>query len=121
VVQPEPLDKGFEVARKGTNGFHTFVARTGGDAMRGSWPLTRYRDDISVPDLDAPNVSNDNVGGVTPGHSPYPFVILHGPHGYVIQHVGKAETAAITKEHQGMLARLCSINRLWCLPTSNGQ
>ena len=33
-------DKGFEVARKGTNGFHTFVARTGDDAFRGSWPLT---------------------------------------------------------------------------------
>jgi hypothetical protein len=39
-------DKGFEVARKGTNGFHTFVARTGDDAFRGSWPLMNYRDDI---------------------------------------------------------------------------
>jgi hypothetical protein len=194
-------DKGFEVARKGTNGFHTFVARTGMDATRGSWPLTRYPDDILYaisfdqagvnanmrvyfdieemrakgiapgelkriiqeryktgyykaperaglsymlspvlrnyvdPDKDdslettnnphvmhyAPNVSNDNVGGVTPSQSPYPFVILHGPHGYVIQHVGNAETAAITKEYEGMLARLCSINRLWCLQTSNSQ
>jgi hypothetical protein len=194
-------DKGFEVARKGTNGFHTFVARTGGDAMRGSWPLTRYRDDIlypisfdhagakanmrvffdieemrakgsdpgelkrtiqaryktghygaperagisymlapvlrnyADPDKDdtvetsnnphvmyyAPNVSNDNVGGAKPGQHPYPFVILHGPHGYVIQHVGKTETAAITKEYEGMLARLCRINRLWCLQTSNGR
>jgi hypothetical protein len=26
-------DKGFEVARKGTNGFHALVARTGDDAM----------------------------------------------------------------------------------------
>jgi len=42
-------DKGFEVARKGTNGFHTFVARTGDDAFRGSWPLTKYRDDILYP------------------------------------------------------------------------
>jgi len=33
-------DKGFEVARKGTNGFHAFVARTGDDSFRGSWPLT---------------------------------------------------------------------------------
>ena len=39
-------DKGFKVARQGTNGFHAFVARTGDDAMRGSWPLTAYRDDI---------------------------------------------------------------------------
>src|ERR1700752_5545162 len=38
--------KGFEVARKGTNGFHAFVTRTGGDTFRGSWPLTEYRDDI---------------------------------------------------------------------------
>jgi len=42
-------DKGFEVARKGTNGFHTFVARTGDDTFRGSWPLTEYRDDILYP------------------------------------------------------------------------
>ena len=42
-------DKGFEVARKGTNGFHTFVARTGDDTFRGSWPLTDYRDDILYP------------------------------------------------------------------------
>lgn len=27
-------DKGFEVARKGTNDFHAFVARTGDDMMR---------------------------------------------------------------------------------------
>ena len=41
--------KGFEVARKGTNGFHAFVARTGEDTMRGSWPFTEYRDDILYP------------------------------------------------------------------------
>jgi len=41
--------KGFEVARKGTNGFHAFVARTGDDTFRGSWPLTKYRDDILYP------------------------------------------------------------------------
>jgi hypothetical protein len=42
-------DKGFEIARKDTNGFHAFVARTGEDAMRGSWPLKEYRDDILYP------------------------------------------------------------------------
>ena len=42
-------DKGFEVARKGTNGFHALVARTGDDAMRGTWPLTEYPDDILYP------------------------------------------------------------------------
>jgi len=33
-------DMGFEVARKGTNGFHALVARTGDDTFRGSWPFT---------------------------------------------------------------------------------
>src|SRR5438128_7242584 len=41
--------KGFEIARQGTNGFHAFVARTGDDTFRGSWPLTEYRDDILYP------------------------------------------------------------------------
>ena len=31
--------KGFELARRGTNGFHAFVARTGDDTFRGSWAL----------------------------------------------------------------------------------
>ncbi len=43
------LRKGFEVARKGTNGFHAMVARTGDDAFRGSWPLTEYPPDILYP------------------------------------------------------------------------
>jgi hypothetical protein len=202
--------KGFEVARKGTNGFHAFVARTGDDAMRGSWPLTRYRDDILYPisfdeagakanmrvffdiaalqargtppaelkrtiqeqyhtghykaperagvsymmspvlrtyvDPDhgeqvattnnphvmyfAPNVSDEAVGGAKLApeelsyflehgrwrNAPAPFVILHGPHGYMIQHLGVEEAARITKEYGAMLARLCQIKKVWCLP-----
>jgi len=42
-------DKGFEIARKGTNGFDAFVARTGDDTFRGTWPLKAYRDDILYP------------------------------------------------------------------------
>ena len=41
--------KGFEVARKGTNGFHAFVARIGDDTFRGAWPLKAYRSDILYP------------------------------------------------------------------------
>src|SRR6059036_102391 len=48
--------RGFEVARQGTNGFHAFVARTGDDAFRGSWPLREYRDDILYP------IAFDNAG-----------------------------------------------------------
>jgi hypothetical protein len=188
--------KGFEVARKGTNGFHAFVARTGEDAMRGSWSLTKYPEDILYPisfdsagakanmrvffDIAemqakgtppgglkkliqerykkgyykaperagvsymlspvlrtyanpdegdsvqttnnphvmhyAPNVSNGDIGGVKPDEGPLPFIIQDGPHGFTIQHLGKTETAAITKKYQEMLTRLCKIKGEWCLP-----
>lgn len=192
--------KGFEVGRKGTNGFHALVARTGDDAMRGSWPLTKYRDDILYPisfdkagareqmrvffDIAkmqangtapnelkriiqnryktkyyksperagisymlspilrgytnsdenddvatqniphvmyyAPNVSTEDVGGGKQG-GPYPFLILHGSHGYNVQLLGVTERAVITKEYEEMLARICKIRKEWCLPTSTSQ
>jgi len=204
-------DKGFEVARKGTNGFHAFVARTGDDTFRGSWRFTKYRDDIlypvsfdsagvnaqmrvffdaaemqakgtppqelkktmqervntgyykppertgmsymvspilrtymnpeesdkvytaSIPHVMyyAPNVSNKDIGGATPEiriegsgmyvYTPYPFIIMPGPLGYMIQPLGLAERAAINKEYEEMLARLCKINEVWCLPKEKGQ
>ena len=192
--------KGFEVAREGTNGFHAFVARTGDDTFRGSWPLTEYRDDILYPisfdnagtkaqmrvffdaaemqargtppgelkkimqdryktgyykaperagisymlspilrtyfdpnkgegvaTMDfphvmyyAPGVSNEDIcGGPLGGMDP--FVILQGAHGYIIQPYGVTERAAITKDYEGMLARLGKINSAWCLPKEKGQ
>jgi len=193
-------DKGFEIARKGTNGFHAFVARTGDDTFRGSWPLTEYRDDILYPVsfdkagadaqmrvfLDAaemqakgtppgelkgiikdryitgyyrpperagisymlspilrtywnpeesgsvvtanlphvmyyaPYVSNEDIGGGKPGGM-YPFIIMPGPHGYIIQLLGLTERAAVNKEYEGMLARLCKIKEVWCLTKAKGQ
>ena len=193
-------DKGFEVARKGTNEFHAFVARTGDDTFRGSWPFTEYRDDIlypvsfdkagvkaqmrvffdtaemqakgtppgelkkiiqnryktkyyksperaglsymlspvlrsyinpeendSVATLNiphvmhyAPHVSNNDIGGGKPGGMD-PFVIFHGPHGYTIQFLGLTERAAINKEYEEMLARLCKIKEAWCLPKPKSQ
>src|SRR5216684_8401724 len=203
-------DKGFEVARKGTNGFHALVARTGDDTFRGTWPLREYRDDILYPisfdeagakaqmrvffdaaemqakgtppeelkkiiqeryrthyykaperagvsymlspilrtyvnpDVNddvatanvphvmhyAPNVSNEDVGGASPTpeqlhyfsehgrwqDSPDPFVIIHGANGYFVQFVGVTERTAINKEYEEMLARLCKIKEVWCLP-----
>jgi hypothetical protein len=199
-------DKGFEVARKGANGFHAFVARTGDDAFRGSWPLKDYRDDILYPisfdkagvkaqmrvffdaaemqgkgtppeelkkiikdryktgyykaperagvsymlspilrtyanpeESDkvatsnnphvmyyAPNVSNEDIGGKPPSVSFagyamivggfHPFVIMPGPHGYMIQLLGLTERASINKEYEEMLGRLCEIKEVWCLP-----
>ena len=193
-------DKGFEVARKGTNGFHAFVARTGDDTFRGSWPLTRYRDDILYPvSFDAagakaqmrvffdaaemqakgtdpgelkkimqerfkngyykaperagisymlspvlrtyfnpdesdgvitlnvphimyyaPNVSDEDIGGGKRAGM-YPFVILQGPQGYIIQLMGLTERAAINKEYDEMIARVCNIKKEWCLPKDQGQ
>ncbi len=193
-------DKGFEVARKGTNGFHTFVARTGDDTFRGSWPLTEYRDDILYPiSFDAagakqqmrvffdaaemqakgtppgelkkiiqerfkkgyykapervgisymlspilrtywnpeenntaatmnyphvmyyaPNVSDKDIGGGKRGGM-YPFVIMPGPHGYIIQPIDLTERAAINKEYDEMLERLCKIKEEWCLPNGKDQ
>jgi hypothetical protein len=186
---------GFEVARRGTNGFQALVARTGDDAFKGSWPLTAYRDDILYPIgfdaagskaqlrvfLDAaalqargtppgelkrliqdryrrgyytaparsgiaymlspvlrtyadaehgdevrtlnyphvmyyaPDVSDADVGAGKIG-GPYPFIIFHDRHGYMIQGLGQVESAAITREDSGMLARLCGLKTVWCLP-----
>lgn len=78
----------------------------------------------------APNVSNEDIGGANPKseelhyfiqhgrwqRSPYPFVILHGPYGYMVQARGATETTAITEEYEGMLAKLCEIKEVWCLP-----
>ncbi len=193
-------DKGFEVARKGTNGFHSFVARTGDDTFRGSWPFTEYRDDILYPvSFDAagaeqqmrvffdaaemqatgtppgelkniikeryksgyykapervgisymlspilrtyfnpeesdkvitinyphfmyyaPYVSNENIGGGKLGGM-YPFIIMPGPHGYIIQGIGSTEREAVNKECAEMLGRLCKIKPVWCLPKEKGQ
>src|SRR6202051_5215802 len=54
-------DKGFEVSRQGTNGFHALVARTGDDTFRGKWPLKAYRDDILYP------ISFDEAGAKAQG------------------------------------------------------
>jgi hypothetical protein len=192
--------KGFEVARKGINGFHALVARTADDAFRGTWPLTEYRDDILYPisfnkagakaqmrvffdaaemqakgtppvelkkimqdrhktgyyksperagvsymlspvlrtyfnpeESDrvitvsfphvmyfAPHISNEDIGAGEP-LGPFPIVIQHGHHGYMVQPLGVTETAAITKEYHEMLARLCQIKDVWCLPKEKGQ
>jgi hypothetical protein len=68
----------------------------------------------------APNVSNEDIGG-GPLAGMYPFVIMQGPHGYFIQAVGLTERAAINKEYEDMLARVCKIKEVWCLPQEKGQ
>ena len=43
----------------------------------------------------APDVSNECTGGKPAPDNPFPFVILPGPHGYMIQLLGQRESAAI--------------------------
>ena len=74
---------------------------------------------VSLPHVMyfAPDVSDVDIGSGQLG-GPYPFVILHGHHGYMIQVLGVTERAAINKEYSDMLARLCRIKDAWCLPHS---
>jgi hypothetical protein len=39
----------------------------------------------------------------------------------MIQLLGRTEKAAINKEYEEMLARLCKITEVWCLPKENDQ
>jgi hypothetical protein len=78
----------------------------------------------------APNVSANEIGAANPTpeqfqyfkdhgrwpDTPYPILILHGPHGYMVQFQGVAERDAITREYTDMLAQLCKIKGAWCLP-----
>lgn len=41
--------RGFEIARKGSNGFHALVARTSSAVYEGSWSFAEYRDDLLIP------------------------------------------------------------------------
>jgi hypothetical protein len=68
----------------------------------------------------APNVSSEDIGGGKLG-SMYPFVIMPGPHGYIIQRMGLTERAVINKEYEEMLGRVCKIKEVWCLPNEKGQ
>ncbi len=192
----------FEMARDGSNGFHTFVSRFDPNAFNGDWPFTEYRDDILLPiafddagsrahmpvyfdmaemrasgtfaeelkaivverwenghykiperagisymlapmfrtyrnpDIEvnkvtttnaphymfyAPGVSNEDIGGKFLSEHPFVLNRTPGPHGYIIQFVGKAEKEAINEEYADMLARLCELRESYCLvsPMSN--
>jgi hypothetical protein len=79
----------------------------------------------------APNVSNEDIGGKPPSISVagygmivsgfYPFVIMPGHHGYMIQLLGLTERVDINREYEEMLGRLCRIKEVWCLPKEKEQ
>jgi hypothetical protein len=61
----------------------------------------------------APNLSNaDFGGGKTFG--PHPYLATPGPHAYMILHVGAAEKAEISHEHQDLLKEICAYRVYYC-------
>ena len=89
-------------------------------------------DDVRTANLPhvmyyAPYVSNEDIGGTPPSiqfdgyrmkvRGFYPFVIMPGPYGYMIQFLDLTERAAINKEYENMLGSLCQIKEVWCLKT----
>lgn len=64
----------------------------------------------------APDVSNEQIGGKVMSQYPYMLNRSPGPHGYIIQFVGQAEKEAINEEHAEMIARLCEVRDVYCLP-----
>lgn len=43
------IERGFQVVREGTNGFHAFVSRLEPAAFRGSWSYDEHPDDVLLP------------------------------------------------------------------------
>jgi hypothetical protein len=68
----------------------------------------------------APDISDEDIGAGKLGGM-YPFAILHGLYGYMIQPLGLTERAAINKEYEDMLTRVCSIKSGLCLPKEKRQ
>ena len=60
----------------------------------------------------APDISNDDIGGL-PGE--HPFLINQGPHGFIIAPVGEAEREAINIEYAELINRLCAFEAAFCL------
>ena len=66
----------------------------------------------------APNVSAADAGGLPcPPCAPYPFVFEPGPHGYIIQRLGEAESAKIVADEAELVSELCSYRSALCLAT----
>jgi hypothetical protein len=64
----------------------------------------------------APNVSAADIGGMPcPPCAPYPFVFEPGPHGYIIQRLGDAESAKMVGEEAELVSELCSYRSALCL------
>ena len=63
----------------------------------------------------APNVTDQDIGGVPPP-TIHPSAFRTGIHGYINLNAGEKEVADINTEYKGMIAELCEIKKVWCLP-----
>lgn len=73
---------------------------------------------MSVPHVMyyAPNTTAEKIGGIScPPCTPYPWIFEPGPHGYVIQRLGDAETAKIVADEADLVKELCSYKSVLCL------
>ncbi len=65
----------------------------------------------------APGVSNEEIGGKFQSAHPFMLTQTRGPHGYIIQIVGASEREAINHGYSRMIASLCEVRDLYCLPS----
>jgi hypothetical protein len=64
----------------------------------------------------APNVGDADIGGVPPPPmGPYPFVMGHGPLGYIVQPLGEHEAAQIVSTESELVKDLCAYRSYLCL------
>ncbi len=65
----------------------------------------------------APGLTMEDIGGRRFADPMYPWVLGEGdgPHNYIIQAMGKAESAMLNERYAGMLAKLCALNGKWCM------
>ena len=124
-VKPEVMRK--EIEARFSAGVYKAPDRPGVSYM--SAPLMRSYMSLDPKDVDsvmtmsmphlmyyAPNLTNADIGGMPcPPCAPYPFVFEPGPHGYMIQRLGDAESARIVADESKMVSELCSYRSALCL------
>jgi hypothetical protein len=124
-VPPEVMKK--EVENRFRTGVYKAPDRAGVSYMTA--PLMRSYMSLDPKDKDsvmtmsmphlmyyAPGVAAADIGAQPcPPCAPYPFVFEPGPHGYIIQRLGDAETAKILADEAPLVTELCSHRSALCL------
>jgi hypothetical protein len=124
-VKPEAMKK--EIEARYRSGVYKAPDHAGVSYMTA--PLMRSYMSLDPKDIDsvmtmsmphlmyyAPNVTAADIGGMPcPPCTPYPFVFEPGPHGYMIQRLGDAESAKIVADEAELVSELCSYKSTLCL------